>query len=140
MTHPAACDVKHPQHHIWWDCECPFRFDYIDGTWWRLVFSFKFSYDTLEANIERVIPDGFLTDFHSVPRCLWWLVHPFHYGQAAVIHDYLYRLGSGASRKLADMIYAAALERCGCPAWRIWGMYAALRLCGWWSFGREEIV
>ncbi len=41
------------------------------------------------------IPEGFLTDFASIPRGLWNVFPPngCSYDRAAVVHDYLYRGG-----------------------------------------------
>jgi len=43
---------------------------------------------------EITIPKGFVTDYASVPRYLWWLYPPVGgYDDAAVVHDYLYECG-----------------------------------------------
>ena len=40
---------------------------------------------------EIVVPEGFVTDFASVPRVFWDIAPPWGwYAAAAVVHDYLY--------------------------------------------------
>lgn len=62
-----------------------------DGNTW--VLRRKFSYDVgQEGSGETIaVPAGFITDFASVPRPLWAVFPKWgKYGNAAVIHDYLY--------------------------------------------------
>jgi Protein of unknown function (DUF1353) len=40
-------------------------------------------------------PPGFKTDFASVPRPFWFWIAPWgRHGRAAIVHDFLYQLGS----------------------------------------------
>lgn len=67
-----------------------------------------------------VVPRGFRTDFASVPRPFWFWVAPWgRHGRAAVLHDFLYQLGSitapdGSRRRPgkaeADRIFREAME------------------------------
>ncbi len=62
-----------------------------DGRTW--VLRKQFSYDVgTEGSGETIkVPAGFITDFASVPRPFWWIFPKWgRYGNAAVIHDYLY--------------------------------------------------
>jgi len=62
-----------------------------DGKTW--VLRKAFSYDVGEEGSGETIcvPAGFLTDFASVPRVFWIFFPKWgKYGNAAVIHDYLY--------------------------------------------------
>lgn len=129
MNVPTASPST-PHHSIAWSNEAAFGFDYIDGRRWRLQAEFRFYYGGPTYEVDGCVPAGFITDFHSVPKALWWLVNPNEYGQAAVIHDHLYRGGSGVPRSIADEIYLCALDKCGCPEWRRKGMYRALRMFG----------
>jgi hypothetical protein len=57
---------------------------------------------------------GFQTDFASVPRLLWWVFPPWGtYGNAAVIHDWLYwtqRIaGKEVAHEDADRIFDEAM-------------------------------
>ena len=53
-----------------------------------------------------VIPKGFVTDFASVPRFLWWFIAPDDDGIAvpAIAHDMLCRTG-WVNRTVADSIF-----------------------------------
>lgn len=80
-----------------------------------------------------VVPEGFVTDFASVPRvpAVYWLTGNAAH-QAAVVHDWLYRRQT-VSRRTAD---AVLLEASACslprePRWRRVVMWAGVRLFGW---------
>lgn len=71
-----------------------------------------FTYVTNKGEI-IVVPDGFITDFASVPRGLWNLFPPTgEYGHAAVIHDFLYR-NTSKPREECDKIFLEAMEELG---------------------------
>lgn len=75
--------------------------------WWEL-------YEPLEEHLsdgtKLIINAGYVTDFASVPRCLWSAFPPIgKYNRAAVVHDFLYdlqyrqkELGEKSARKFAD--------------------------------------
>jgi Protein of unknown function (DUF1353) len=45
----------------------------------------------IKKRYEIVITKGFVTDFASVPRPLWWVFPQWEiYGHAALLHDFLY--------------------------------------------------
>lgn len=79
------------------------------------------SYYLREEDGETVhVPPGFRTDFASVPRPFWFWVAPWgRHGRAAVLHDFLYQLGSitlpdgsrrRPSKREADRIFLEAME------------------------------
>jgi hypothetical protein len=50
--------------------------------------------DRSDAEVVNV-PPGFVTDFASVPRPVWFWIAPWgRHGRAAIVHDFLYRNGS----------------------------------------------
>jgi hypothetical protein len=50
--------------------------------------------DRPDAEVVNV-PPGFVTDFASVPRPVWFWIAPWgRHGRAAIVHDFLYRNGS----------------------------------------------
>jgi hypothetical protein len=108
------------------------------------------------------VPEGFRTDFATVPRFLHWLVLPYGaYTRAAVLHDYLLDIvaderarvewrangrGPGAFRppltsRDADGIFRRAMRDLGVPWSKRWVMWAAVRLASLFSarraYGRE---
>lgn len=84
------------------------------------------------------VPEGFVTDFASVPRLLWGLFPPYgRHTRAAVVHDWLYATGE-VSRADADGIFRRIMRECGVGRVRRWIMYAALRLFGWAAWRRHR--
>lgn len=83
-----------------------------------------------------VVPEGFETDFASIPWGLWNLFPPLGpYARPAIVHDYLYDVGGQVpgrcyTRKQADHIFREAMEVVGIPEWRRQVMYRAVRLGG----------
>lgn len=85
------------------------------------------------------VPVGFVTDYASVPRPLWWLFPPALGRGASTVHDYLYRTGI-VIRREADAIFYDLLRAEGVQQWRAWSMWAGVRAGGWktWRRYRRE--
>lgn len=89
------------------------------------------------AEVEVVVPAGFVTDLASIPP----LLRPvFDRNDAsrrpAVLHDWLYCRKRG-TRADADSLFLEALEREGVSWWRRWAMYAGVRAGGWLYWSRR---
>lgn len=106
--------------------------DEIAGLW-TLLADFSYRSDTLEKIV--TVPEGFVTDFASVPRI------PFAYwfaggkgDKAAVIHDYLYSIGAAhpgsIDRTTADAVLREAMLASGYNSALAWGFYQAVRAGG----------
>lgn len=82
-----------------------------------------------------IVPEGFVTDFASVPRApfTYWLFGGIG-DEAAVIHDFLYEKAL-VTRDLADLVYGEALEACGVARWRRAAMVLAVQLFGGSRYG-----
>lgn len=92
-----------------------------------------------ECGVTVDVPEGFKTDFASVPRIFWNIIPPTgDYAFAAVIHDYLYVTGD-VKRKKADTIFLTLMKKAGVSFWKRRVMYRAVRLGGWifWDKNRE---
>jgi len=77
------------------------------------------------------VPAGFVTDFASIPRALWWRYPKSgKWNRAAVLHDYLY-VHNGVSRLDADRLFYEALKACDVNWWTRRVFYRAVRLGGW---------
>lgn len=88
------------------------------------AFAFEGPGDRIE------VPAGFVTDFASIPRWLWWLYPPDgRWAQASVVHDVLYRFQL-RNRAQADAIFLEAMAVARVPAHRRWIFYLSLRLFG----------
>lgn len=91
-------------------------------------------YDTAAG--ERItVPAGYVTDFASVPRALWWLLPPTgRYQYAALIHDWLYdQHHQGCctrTRAAADALLLEVMIASGVPRWQRLAIYAGVRLGG----------
>lgn len=82
------------------------------------------------------VPVGFVTDFASTPRAIWWWLPPAGpYVGAAVLHDWWYAT-DGMSRREADRLFLEAMREAGVPAPRRAVMYAAVRAAGWRAWRR----
>ena len=80
------------------------------------------------------VPEGFITDFASVPRIPIVFDLVGDYGQAAAsVHDYLYTYGT-LSRKDIDSIFHRALLDTGLDKFRSYVMFLGVRLFGWMFF------
>ena len=99
-----------------------------DGRTWYLWKPFGY---TTDDNKSIVVQAGFVTDFASVPRPLWWFLPPWgKYGNAAVIHDFCYA-EQICNRKWADKIFLEAMKELGVKPFIRYVMYIAVRLFGW---------
>ena len=86
--------------------------------------------DDLFVGLGINVPFGFLTDFASVPRFFWWLYPKWgKYGNAAVIHDYLYWEQS-YPRKKSDSIFLEAMGVLKVNKFTARILYLAVYLCG----------
>ncbi len=100
-----------------------------DGINWRIIKKFTYHIGSKYSRNIICVPDGFVTDFASVPRIFWIILPPWgRYGAAAVIHDYLYKNHLGKTRKQADCIFKESMKVKGVPSWQIFVMYWAVRL------------
>ncbi|PXY20852.1 DUF1353 domain-containing protein [Prauserella muralis] len=74
---------------------------------------------------------GYVTDFASVPRAIWWLVPTYgNYTPAAVLHDFLitHMIPAGAfSSRRVDRIFREAMRSLGVSFPRRWLMWAGVR-------------
>jgi len=78
-------------------------------------------------------PQGYRTDFASVPRIFWRIIPPFgRYHRAAVIHDYLCELAgsTGVDSKTAAKIFHEAMLIAGVNRVKASTMYYMVRWFG----------
>ncbi len=92
--------------------------------------------------IAVAVPRGYVTDFASIPGFVQWLIAPFgKHSEAAVVHDWLYTLGTPGdrkTRKLADLTFRRALALVGVKFFRRNLMYWAVRVGGRSGYGLES--
>jgi hypothetical protein len=91
-----------------------------------------------EDSGDRIQVDlGFVTDFASVPRVLWWALPKWGvYGNASVIHDWLYWTQK-RSRLQSDNIMLEAMTVLEVQPIIKKLIYYAIRTFGWWAWARN---
>ena len=108
-----------------------------DGRRWCLVFQFEYHIGSRWSQDKVTVPAGFVTDFASVPRPLWWWINYWgKHGKAAVLHDHCYQTHCRTRREADDIFYEAMLVG-GTRPWKARVMYLAVRLFGWLAWGSE---
>ena len=102
-----------------------------DGKSWYIREPFGYAVGSEEGDDVIDVKVGFMTDFASVPRPLWWLFPRWgRYGNAAVIHDYLYWERS-RRRKESDDIFLDAMRILEVGYVTRTLLYLAVRAGGW---------
>lgn len=110
---------------------------YIDGKVWDLLADF-----TVISNELGLITvyAGEPTDFNSIPLGLREILPPDEYGEAAVLHDHVYKTGAvrgePVTRAQADRLHREFLIYRHAPGWKVHAMFIGLRLGGWKAWGR----
>lgn len=110
-----------------------------DGKTWVIMRDFGYDVHAENSGDRIDVPVGFQTDFATVPR-LFWIVLPKwgKYGNAAVIHDWLYWT-QARSRRRADDIFLEAMGVLGVRRVTRYAMYWAVRLFGWLAWYRNRL-
>lgn len=110
------------------------------GTW-RLFAPLLYYSAILGREVE--VPEGFKTDFASVPRLpvvFLFMGNAVH--EAAVVHDFLYSVHyDDCPRQIADKVFREACIACGSYAWKAELFYAGVRLGGegpWEAAGQVQ--
>jgi hypothetical protein len=109
-----------------------------DGRTW--VIRRDFGYDVEEEGSGNTInvPIGFKTDFASVPRLLWSIIPRWgKYGNAAVIHDFLY-WEQDRAREESDRIFLEAMRVLTVSVFMRTLIYLAVRFLGWFAWHRNR--
>lgn len=129
----------------------PLELEYVDGNAWLVTAPFHYELGDKGSNRAVCVPEGFSTDFASVPRILWNIFCPTgKYGKAAVIHDFLYRGGfvqrvefrentgyyihEDVNRKESDAIFLEAMGVLGVGWFTRWTLYLGVRVGGHFSW------
>ncbi len=109
-----------------------------DGKSWVVLNDFKYYVgDENSKNIINV-SEGFVTDFASVPRLFWLFIPRWgKYGNAAVIHDWLYWEQKETNRKEADDILREGMGVLNASRLQKSAIYYAVRWFGWLAWFRN---
>lgn len=111
-----------------------------DGRTW--VLRQEFGYDVgAEDSKDRInVPVGFQTDFASIPRPLWIILPKWgKYGNASVIHDWLYWEGElNRSRSAADGVLLEGMVVLNVNFLVRYAIYLAVRIFGGLAWYRNR--
>ena len=114
---------------------------FADQAHWVLLRPLE--YRIGDTGLVMRIPQGFVTDFASIPRALWQLYPPHgRYSRAALIHDYLY-WKQHCTREQADQIMLTAMEDSQVKPGACRIIYRGVRLGGqaaWKANARERLA
>jgi len=109
-----------------------------DGKTWVVMRPFGYEVGTEGSGDIVEVPIGFQTDFASIPRALWIFLPKWGtYGNATVIHDWLY-CEQHRLRAEADAIFRQAMAVLGVRTVVKHLMYWAVRGFGWLAWYRNQ--
>lgn len=112
----------------------------IDKRLWKVAKAFTYFIGTKNSNEYVTVPKGTITDFASVPRIFWSIFPPDGtYTQAAVLHDYLYKVQI-YTRSKSDRIFLESMKVLGVSWWRRRTMWLAVRLFAWIPWNRYKRI
>jgi hypothetical protein len=115
----------------------PLEVQQISKNEWITLREFTYYVGEENSNDFIVVPKNTITDGASIPRIFWSIIgHPMgRYAQAAVLHDYMYRLHL-RPRKECDDIFYEAMGVLKVADWKRNIMYISLRLFGFVAYNR----
>jgi hypothetical protein len=109
-----------------------------DGKTWVLMRDFGYDVGDVDSGDSIGVPAGFCTDFASIPRPFWMFLPKWgKYGNAAVIHDWLY-WAQDRTRRAADDILFEAMQVLEVGAVKKYPIYWAVRAFGWLAWLRNQ--
>ncbi len=101
-----------------------------DGRNWVILKDFGYDVGGENSGETINVPIGFVTDFASVPRPLWWFAPKWgRYGNAAVIHDFCY-WDQSYDRRKSDDVFKEGMQVLKVGRIRTWLLYYAVRYFG----------
>lgn len=102
---------------------------FADMDYWYLTTPMRWQ-TAGENPREIVVPQGFTTDFASIPSSFWaWMPPVGRYGLPAIVHDWLYWDQTGGRHEADDLFYSA-LSELGVSGWRRFILYRSVRWFG----------
>lgn len=118
--------------------QAPTVMPFADSSHWMLVRSLE--YRLKDSDYVVSVPEGFVTDFASVPRIAWMFMSPYdRHGRAAIVHDWLY-WSQGCTREQADKIMLLGMIETKVSTVGRLSIYSALRIAGEsaWKDNRDD--
>lgn len=114
---------------------------------YALMGSLTYVSASLSGNGRIVAPAGFTTDFASIPTVVQIYLDDDDpvILRPSVVHDWVYacagRLPEGRTltRREADRLFIEGMRALGARRDQCAVVWAAVRLCGWWAWGRRKV-
>ena len=98
----------------------------IGARLWRVEREFIYYIGEENGDDFVIVPNGFITDFASVPRGLWNIFPPDgEYTQSAVLHDFMCVTGL---KSRADKVFYESMGVLGVPGWKRSMMFFFVRM------------
>ena len=109
-----------------------------DGKTWVIVRDFGYDVGAENSGVHIDVAIGFKTDFATIPRLFWVILPKWgRYGNATVIHDWLYWVQTRPRRE-ADAILLQAMGVLGMRPLVQYAIYWAVRLFGGLAWFRNQ--
>ena len=103
-----------------------------DGT--NFMLADPLPYEIEVSNVKIVVPQGFVTDFASVPGLARAVISVLgRHSIPALLHDYLYWV-QPCGRRDADRILRNAMTAYHSKSWERFAVYWIVRAFGWWPW------
>ena len=118
----------------------PCQVEIVGPMRFKLISPFEYHVGMYPSNEIINVPEGFITDFASVPRVFWSILSPIdEYAKAAVLHDFIYRVAP-YERMRCEEIFLEAMIVLKVPEWKRHAIYRSVYLFGWkrWNELRRE--
>lgn len=111
---------------------------FADGEFW--VVTQPLAYPVPDSDAVIIIPEGFVTDFASIPR-IFWTIFPRHgeYTTAAIVHDFLY-WDQKCTREQADNLFDLVMRDAEVSMASRYAIYGAVRLGGGLAWAENETI
>lgn len=109
-----------------------------NGVDWIMMKEYVYEVGKIGSGDKVIVPEGFITDFASIPRPLWSFLPPWgKYGKAAIVHDYLYDTAI-RTRKDSDSIFLEIMKNSGVNTLIRNIIYYSVRTFGWVFYNRDN--
>lgn len=107
------------------------RVEVIGRNLFRLIEPLEYHVGSWPSKEIIIAPEGFITDFASVPRIFWPIISPIDtHANAAVIHDFMYQTNY-ASKARCEWIFDEALGVLDVPEWKRICLVKSVVVFGW---------
>jgi len=109
-----------------------------NGVDWIMMKEYVYEVGKIGSGDEIKVPEGFITDFASIPRSFWSFLPPWgKYGKAAIVHDYLYDTAI-RTRKDSDSIFLEIMKNSSVNTFIRYIIYYSVRMFGWIFYNRDN--